>query len=159
MFFTNFNNSNNSNNNSKALTNLLLLILVILLIYCIMYHLIYDTKRKGTENIDKSINNINIKNTKSLKEKFEITEEELNKYYSNLLSLENSLNNINVPEDTKKLNEYKTEYKNKISNLLKTLYGIEYIDYVNKNNAMAYKEYVKYKTPETNLLYQSFASA
>lgn len=105
--------------------------------------------------IKKQIQNSSIK-----KENFVITDSEAADYKTQLTTLNTALDNINL-DTTKYITDLKTgktnDSKKNIINLLKMDYGLKYIDYVNKNNAQAYKEYLKYKSPETNSFYESIA--
>ena len=141
-------------------TNLLMLILVILLIYCIMYHFKYNGHKSNQyldskTNIIKKLENIQNNNINRSKENFQMTLDDFEKYWTDLQLINSTVDNIDID----KMASANEENQKKMSNLLKTIYGIQYIDYVNKGNADSYKEYLKYKTPEANIFYQSILSS
>ena len=138
-------------------TYLLTIVLVVLVIYCFMYHFVYNKKNSKHSDSDISLdtkvilldkiiesnknkNNNSMMNNSKSKEQFELTLQEGNKNYLDLQNIEVMLNTMDT--------------KNKLLTLLQNQYEVDYNDSIDKENALAYKEYLKYRFPEQNQYYQ-----
>ena len=140
----------------SQIIHLLLTIFIILLIYCIMYYFIY----KPTEIKFDTADNYHYKNSNNyLHQKmqkseifYDITLDEASKNVNDLQNLEKYLQIYNDNYLSKiNLNNTKIEISNQeksISTLLTQKYILQFLDIINKANAVAYKEYIKYKDNE-----------
>ena len=119
----------------------LLYIIIILLLYVFLYTYIYSNKELSFDNYNNTIqksNFINLKNEDGILYNTKINNaktivEDIK--YNDLEKLNDKLNNIKIE---KKLNN-KTILEN-----LTELYFKQYIEYMNKQNAVVYNEYLKY---------------
>jgi len=164
--------------------NLLLSIFTILVIFCIMYYFIYNTKifkfdNDDYDDADDNDNNSLLKIKKA--ERFVSDDDIYDGSYSQDASPTKYISNDEVNTNLRKLYEiqsYADEYakkylpninpmitdtqeqisqKNlKISNLLQDRFALKYYDIVNKGNASAYREYLKYQNPNQNIFTQSY---
>lgn len=119
----------------------LLYIIIILLLYVFLYTYIYSNKELTFDDYNNTIqksNFINLKNEDGILYNAKINNaktivEDIK--YNDLEKLNDKLNNIKIE---KKLNN-----KNILENLTE-LYFKQYIEYMNKQNAVVYNEYLKY---------------
>ena len=147
--------------------NLLLIIFIILLTYCIMYHFIYkyrEIKFYDNDNNDNNDNNNNNNNNNiyQTSERFNnsiVNADDASQYLNNLAQLQSNINTYNsiyMPGVSTMLNDTKIQLANQnssISNILTNRIILKYIDTIDKANAVAYREYMKYNKNETKNLY------
>jgi len=125
----------------------LLYIFIILLIYVVLYTYIYNNKELTFDNY---INNNNIKklNFINLKDKEGII------YKTNLNNFETILENIkndDLPNLYNKIKPIKNEIQQNNESILEKLtelYFKQYIEYIDKQNAAVYNEYLRYNNPK-----------
>jgi hypothetical protein len=139
---------------------LLLYIFLILLLYCIMYIFIYSNKKfTFMNNIDEDDIRTDIDNT--IKNNFEdityYTDEDGLDYYNQLVSVnaylrENQENLIQILKVMRKKNINNSLLINNLS----TLYFKQYLEYMNKKNAVVQAQSIKYTDPYTNKYFQQY---
>ena len=146
--------------NDININQLLLYIFLILLLYCIMYIFIYSNKKfTFMNNIDEDYIRTDIDNT--IKNNFEdityYTDEDGIDYYNELVSVnaylrENQENLIQILKVMRKKNINNSLLINNLS----TLYLKQYLEYMNKKNAVVQAQSIKYKDPYTNKYFQQY---
>jgi hypothetical protein len=146
--------------NDININQLLLYIFLILLLYCIMYIFIYSNKKfTFMNNIDEDDIRTDIDNT--IKNNFEdityYTDEDGIDYYNELVSVnaylrENQENLIQILKVMRKKNINNSLLINNLS----TLYLKQYLEYMNKKNAVVQAQSIKYKDPYTNKYFQQY---
>jgi hypothetical protein len=167
----------------KDINYTLLIILIILVIFCVSFYVYNGVNVSNIIKYD-NFNNIVDSNTmllelmnvaktnatKKLKEKFNINtelllEDDANNYYKSINEMQSWLDNSYNGEygDIAKISSYlkttkdlRNSNKEKLLELLTTVYYISYINNMNKQNAESYKMYLKYNNPKKNKYYKQY---
>ena len=139
----------------------LLYIVIILLIYVFLYTYMYNDKAltfddyKQTNNqtndiINNIINNNNIKKSNFI----DLKDEEGILYKTKLDNADTILENMkkneimNLNNQINNIKNKKEKNNQKILESLTELYFKQYIEYINKQNAVVYNEYLRYNNPK-----------
>jgi len=165
------------------LNNILLVILVILVIFCIGVYIYTDTNISNFiyhERFDNIVDNKSLmlelmatakeNAEKILKERFAvdnrlILQNDAEKYYNNLNAMQSWLDNTyngeygilaKIKADLQTASETRNIDKKSILILLTNIYVINYINFINKQNAESYKMFLKYETPKNNKYYNQY---
>ena len=168
------------------LNNILLVILVILVIFCICFYIYTDMNISNISNIiyherfDNIVDNkalmLELMATakenaeKILKEKFAvdnrlILQNDAEQYYNNINAMQYWLDNTYSGEygilakmqaELKIASETRNINKQAILELLTNIYVINYINFINKQNAESYKMFLKYEDPKNNKYYNQY---
>jgi hypothetical protein len=165
------------------INNILLNIFVVLVIFCICSYVYRNANVSDIIKID-HFNNIAdnktillelMKNAKDnaikvLKEKFLVDERLILQknavnYYNNLNAFQSWLDNTyegeygiiaKLNKDLETASETRLINKQEILKLLTNIYIINYINFINRQNAESYKMFLKYETPENNKYYKQY---
>jgi hypothetical protein len=132
----------------KNINTLLLYIFLILLLYCLMYTCLYNSKELIFDS-DIDINNNNNENDKF--ENIDISYNEAQRYLTGLNNIKIGVNNSivnnpymeNIKTEIYNLNNSINSQDDITLNNLSNVYMKNYLEYINKNNAIVYKEYEK----------------
>lgn len=130
----NINNINNTNNNSSKIQNYII----------ILKEIIEESKLNLKENF------------------IPVTKEQLDKQIDDLLTLTGVINSFNtkslpnIQEIIDSVNSQRIIKKNEFLKVLGNIYTLRYIDTINQQNAVSYKEYNKYLYPKENKYYKQY---
>lgn len=165
------------------LNNILLVILVILVIFCIGVYIYTDTNISNFIYHERFNNIVDNKSLmlelmatakenaeKILKEKFAvdnrlILQNDAEKYYNNLNAMQSWLDNTyngeygilaKIKAELQTASETRNIDKKSILILLTNIYVINYINFINKQNAESYKIFLKYEDPKNNKYYNQY---
>ena len=125
----------------------LLYIFIILLIYVVLYTYIYNNKELTFDNYNnnnniKKLNFINLKNNEVILYKSQI---------NNANTILQNIKNNDLPRLATKINTIQNDKQQNNESILENLtelYFKQYIEYVNKQNAVVYNEYLRYNNPK-----------
>lgn len=166
-----------------SITLIIALIVIIFSVLCIIYgnsqssrninigqinsDIDLENKTQMLELMNEAKNTVkqNIKNTR---EKFgSLTSNEANNYLNeiNFLNywLQNNSDSNGIMEQIKQLvqsaNSARIENKKVLVDILTNMYSMAYLDFINHQNAEAYKIYAKYSNPRNNKYYTQFLNS
>lgn len=124
----------------------LLYIFIILLIYVVLYTYIYNNKELTFDNYNnnniKKLNFINLKDNEGILYKSQI---------NNANTILQNIKNNDLPKLATKINTIQNDKQQNNESILENLtelYFKQYIEYVNKQNAVVYNEYLRYNNPK-----------
>ena len=113
-----------------------------------------STTDSETTNTTNTTNTTKNNKVKLIQERFSVSQAEAEAYLTNINNENASLtelnNIINIITNTN------TQNKQIITEALKNAYYLQYINDMNKQNAIAYKQYLTYKNPKQNKYYQQY---
>ena len=128
---------NNSENNSEEISEKINKYIIIL----------NDIIKKSELKLKEQFDDVSIEDLNDNMINLKTLAEKVNNYDSNLQEAQNAMNNIN---------SQKLLHKDIFQQLLTDIYTYRNLERINKQNAIAYREYSKYTTPKQNMYYKQY---